>query len=84
MKDQLLQGHNDTFSKTLDNALWDRVDKISVVDLLKKIKLLAAVRQSNNVNMLAMMSTMQKSLPLQTQGVGGGQVGQDVPHQQVE
>jgi hypothetical protein len=43
-----------------EDALGDRIDTISVADLLKEIEVLAVVRQSNNVNTLAMISAKQE------------------------
>ena len=39
--------------------MGDRIDTISVVNLLKEIEELAVVRQSNNVNTLEMFSAKQ-------------------------
>jgi hypothetical protein len=45
--------------------LGDRIDTINVEDLMKEIKELAVVRQSNNVNTLAMITAKQeRDLPL--------------------
>ena len=56
LKDQLLHCPD----ATLSNALGDRVETISVADLLREIEVLAVVRQSNNVNTLAMMTAKQE------------------------
>ena len=41
-------------------ALGVRVENINVADLLKKIKTLAVIKQSNNVNILAMLKSKQE------------------------
>ena len=46
--------------RTVERSLGDRVDTISVVDLLKEIETLAVVKQSNLVNTLALMSAKQE------------------------
>ena len=51
---------DETLKKALDRALGDRVDSISVVDLLEEIETLAVVRQSNHVNTLALMTSKQE------------------------
>jgi hypothetical protein len=51
---------DDTLSNALDKALSDRVDNISVADLLKETEVLAVVRQSNNVNTHAMMTAKKE------------------------
>ena len=49
LRDQLLHCPDKALKKALDRALGDRVDSISVVDLLEEIETLAVVRQSNHV-----------------------------------
>ena len=44
----------------MDRALGDRVENISLLDLLKEIEMLAVVRQSNHVNTLALMTAKQE------------------------
>ena len=44
----------------MDRALGDRVDSISVADLLEEIETLAVVRHSNHVNTLAFMIAKQE------------------------
>ena len=44
----------------MDRALGDRVDTISVADLLEEIETLTVVRQSNHVNTLALMIAGQE------------------------
>jgi hypothetical protein len=51
---------DETLRSALHKALGDRIDTISVMDLLKEIEVLAVVRQSNNVNTLAMISAKQE------------------------
>jgi hypothetical protein len=51
---------DETLRSALHKALGDRIDTISVTDLLKEIEVLAVVRQSNNVNTLAMISAKQE------------------------
>ena len=60
LKDQLTNCPDDTLRSALYKALGDRIDTISVKDLLKEIEVLAVVRQSNNVNTLAMISAKQE------------------------
>jgi hypothetical protein len=56
LKDQLTNCPDDSLRSALRSALGDRINNISVDDLLKEIEVLAVVRQSNNVNTLAMIS----------------------------
>jgi hypothetical protein len=51
----------EALKKALDRALGDRVDSISVVDLLKEIEMHAVVRQSNHVNTLALITAKRES-----------------------
>jgi hypothetical protein len=60
LRDQLLNCPDKALKKALDRALGDRVDSISVADLLDEIETLAAVRQSKHVNMLALMTAKQE------------------------
>ena len=60
LRDQLQYCPDETLKKALDRALGDRVDSISVVDLLEEIETLAVVRQSNHVNTLALMTSKQE------------------------
>jgi hypothetical protein len=60
LKDQLTNCPDDTLRSAVYKALGDRIDTISVTDLLKEIEVLAVVRQSNNVNTLAMISANQE------------------------
>jgi hypothetical protein len=60
LKDQLTNCPDDTLRSALYKALGDRIETISVTDLLKEIEVLAVVRQSNNVNTLAMISAKQE------------------------
>jgi hypothetical protein len=59
-RDQLLHCPDKALQKALDRTLGDRVDSISVVDLLEEIETLAVVRQSNHVNTLALMTAKQE------------------------
>jgi hypothetical protein len=52
----LLHCPDEALKKALDRALGDRVDSISVMDLLKEIAMLTLVRQSNHVKTLALMT----------------------------
>ena len=61
LRDQLLHCPYEVLKKALGRALKDRVDSISVADLLGEIETLTVVRQSNHVNMLALMTTKQES-----------------------
>ena len=56
LRDQLLHCPDETLKRTVERSLGDRVDNISVADLLKEIQTLAVVKQSNLVNTLALMS----------------------------
>ena len=60
LRDQLLHCPDEALKKALDRALGDRVDTISVADLLEEIETLAVVRQSNHVNTLALMTAGQE------------------------
>jgi hypothetical protein len=60
VKDQLTNCPNDSLRNALYKALGDRIDTINVEDLMKEIEELAVVRQSNNVNTLAMITAKQR------------------------
>lgn len=60
LKDQLLHCPDGTLGNALDKSLGDRVDTITVAELLKEIEVLAVVKQSNNVNTLAMITAKQE------------------------
>lgn len=60
LKDQLLQCPDDTLGSALHRAMGDQVDTITVTELLKEIEELAVVKQSNNVNTLALISAKQE------------------------
>jgi hypothetical protein len=60
LKDQLTNCPNETLRGALYKALGDRIDTISLPDLLKEIEELVVVRQSHNVNTLAMISAKQE------------------------
>ena len=49
----MLHCPDEALKKALDRALGDRVDSISVMDLVEEIVMLTLVRQSNHVNTLA-------------------------------
>jgi hypothetical protein len=60
LRDKSLHCPDEALKKALDRALGDRFDSISVVDLLEEIETLAVVRQSNHVNMWALMTGKQE------------------------
>ena len=60
LKDQLTNCPDDSLRSALYKALGDRIDTITVVNLLKEIEELAVVRQSYNVNTLAMITAKQE------------------------
>jgi hypothetical protein len=60
LKDQLTKCPNDSLRNALYKALGDRIDSISVDNLMKEIEELAVVRQSNNVNTLTMINAKQE------------------------
>ena len=60
LRDQLTNCPNDSLRNALYKALGDRIDNITVTDLMKEIEELAVVRQSNNVNTLAMINAKQE------------------------
>ena len=60
LRDQLLHCPDEALKKALDRALGDRVDSISVVDLLEEIEMLAVVKQSNHVDTLALTTAKQE------------------------
>ena len=60
LRDQLLQCPDTELAKAVHRALGMRVENITVVDLLKEIETLAVIKQSNHVNILAMMKSKQE------------------------
>ena len=56
LRDHLLNCPDEALQKAANRALDDRVNTITLVDLLKEIETLAVVRQSNIVNMLALIT----------------------------
>ena len=60
LRDQLTNCPNDSLRRALYKALGDRIDNITMTDLMKEIEELAVVRQSNNVNTLAMINAKQE------------------------
>ena len=60
LKDQLTNCPNESLRNALYKALGDRINTINVEDLMKEIEELAVVRQSNNVNTLAMITAKQE------------------------
>jgi hypothetical protein len=60
LRDQLLHCPDVALKKAVDRALGDRVENITVADLLKEIETLAVVRQSNHINTLALMTAKQE------------------------
>jgi hypothetical protein len=60
LRDQLTNCPNDSLRNALYKALGDRIDDITVTDLMKEIEELAVVQQSNNVNTLAMINAKQE------------------------
>ena len=60
LRDQLLQCPDADLAKAVHRALGMRVENITVVDLLKEIETLAVIKQSNHVNILAMMKSKQE------------------------
>ena len=60
LKDELTNCPNNALRSALDKSLGDRVETITVADLLREIEGLAVVRQSNNVNTLAMINAKQE------------------------
>ena len=60
LRDHMLHCPDEALKKALDRARGDKVDSISVADLLEEIKSLAVVRQSNQVNTLALMTAKQE------------------------
>ena len=59
LRDQLLHCPDEALKKAVDRALGDRVENISLLDLLKDSETLAVVKQSNHVNTLALMTAKQ-------------------------
>ena len=59
LKDKPTNCPNGTLRSTMYKTLGDRINTISMTDLLKEIEVLAVVRQSNNVNTLAMRKMSQ-------------------------
>jgi hypothetical protein len=74
LRDRLLHCHDGALKKAVERALGDRVD--SVVNLLKEIERLAMVRQSNHVNIPALMTAKQerdepvRQFPARLRGLG--------------
>ena len=60
LRARLLHCPDEALKRTVERSLGDRVDTISVADLLKEIETLAVVKQSNLVNTLALMSAKQE------------------------
>ena len=56
----MLHCPDEALKKAVDRALGDRVENISLLDLLKEIETLAVVKQSNHVNTLALMTAKQE------------------------
>ena len=56
LRDQLTNCPDDSLRNALYKALGDRIDNIVLSDLMEEIEQLAVVRQSNNVNTLAMIN----------------------------
>ena len=59
LRDQLLQCTYADLAKAVHRALGVRVENITMADLLKEIETLAVIKQSNNVNILAMLKSKQ-------------------------
>ena len=55
LRDQLLQCPDADLAKAVHRALGVRVENITVADLLEEIETLAVIKQSDNVNVLAML-----------------------------
>jgi hypothetical protein len=53
LKDQLTHCPDDALRSALYKALGDRIETISMTDLLKEIEVMAVVQQTNNVNMIS-------------------------------
>ena len=60
LQDQLTNCPSDSLRNALYKALGDRIDTINMEELMKEIEELVVVRQSNNVNTLAMITTKQE------------------------
>ena len=60
IRDQLLQCPDTDLKKAVNRALGNRVDTINMADLLKEIETLAVIKQSNHVNILAMIKSKQE------------------------
>ena len=60
LRDQLLQCPDTDLRKAVHRALGVRVTTINVADLLKEIETLAVIKQSNHVNILAMIKSKQE------------------------
>jgi hypothetical protein len=85
LKDQLTNCPNDSLRNALYKALGDRINTINVEDLMEEIEELAVVRQSNNVNTLAMITANQeRDEPVRRghQARGPVQSGGDAPGHQ--
>ena len=60
LRDQLLQCPDTDLRKAVHRALGVRVETINVKDLLTEIETLAVIKQSNHVNILAMIKYKQE------------------------
>ena len=60
LRDQLLQCPDTDLRKAVHRALGVRVTTINVADLLTEIETLAVIKQSNHVNILAMIKSKQE------------------------
>ena len=60
LKDERTNCPDTALRSALNKSMGDRVETISVADLLREIEVLAVVRQSNNVNMLALINAKQE------------------------
>ena len=60
LRDQLMYCPDEALRKHVSRSLGARVDTITEVDLLKEIEMLAVERQSNLVNIVALMSATQE------------------------
>ncbi len=60
LRDQLLQCPDTDLKKAVHRALGARVENITMVNLLREIETLAVVKQSNHVNILAMIKSKQE------------------------
>ena len=60
LRDQLLQCPDTDLKKAVHRALGVKVTTINVADLLKEMETLAVIKQSNHVNILAMIKSKQE------------------------